>query len=1114
MTRTTALRRPAPRTVSSPHDPAEREADRAADVVARGDSVTGWSFARVAPEASVHREGKAGGGKSDEEKAKEAAGTIAEALLETKPGKAVQEKIKNTPGLREPAAAGLLFASKDVPLPIPGLPEGLGVSVRAEGLAEGAPTYVGASVTFTEQAPKRKGPTDREKYVAETARLRARLQAGLPKTKDDADSEAAIAYVVAQQSARFGTTTLIPLLPGAKPKTVEAPKPEEAESPDRAEEKKTEDAPVQREPASTTRLGTTVGAGEANAPAHAGSNGVLRGVVDAVQGGGRALDPALRHSMEARFGHDFSSVRLHDDAGAAGAAAGIAASAFTVGEHVVFGTGGFDPNTPAGRRLLAHELAHVVQQRGGRSARSTGAPARVQRRGIGEWLGIFFGTTEGNWTDRELRAYLDQLTGTKRIDGSFDADNKARAIVRKWTTGAPGWQLSGAQKSLLIDEMLDGPTLDADERAILDLLERSDAGDLRTIFRDPTTRYAEIESNLHGAEDDRWDVFVAARFFGGARALKRGTLSVKGPPIPAGAPSFAFDEAYLLARVRDRRTSATDVVALVERRSPTDRARAVDALVHRIWPAVTEEHGQVQRSLAEATGAREKELDRRRARLARVIRKLNVVLGHFLVADLPMTEADLRHTKALTAEQGASATEALAPKRYDLLPEDRKPEKPKKPAEKAPADATGAADATNAADATKPTKPGATKTVDPFGEEPETTGSAVDDQAEELRKFGPASDYRTDIQAAIATIIDDGYENATSQGRRVGSSKLEPLARIAKAEVDDVFGAYYHAGDQDLTFGTEDEPGNIHSWYETHDRELRAMKRPEQLTRAAVARVMYSFQTDRRIRGLNAKHGASPEFDKADAPTNEAARTLVLVAREVTKAGPTPKGLDDPKSVVDKLNATYRLWGGVRRGDEVFVDLYLTGEADEDRRELWDTLRTFVHEYLHTLRDDDYTDYAKTFGRKSPQYNTLIEGVDDVFTGMVWSRIAAKATEPALREKVEGTAYAALPPIDLPDPTHYASIEEAHRLISVVGLPNVVAAYFLGLVDRIRGPEEAEAGAADAKAGTAGAKPGRAGKPGKAGKAGRSAKPRGKPGPTSPGAGSKRPAGTGAKGPR
>jgi hypothetical protein len=190
----------------------------------------------------------------------------------------------------------------------------------------------------------------------------------------------------------------------------------------------------------------------------------------------------------------------------------------------------------------------------------------------------------------------------------------------------------------------------------------------------------------------------------------------------------------------------------------------------------------------------------------------------------------------------------------------------------------------------------------------------------------------------------------------------------------------------------------------------------------------------------------------------------------------------------------------------VFVDVELTGDTDDDRRELWDTLRTFVHEYLHTLRDDDYTDYAVTFGRKSAQYNTLIEGVDDVFTGMVWARIAAKSTDPTLRRTVEGAAYAALPPLKLPDPPHYPSIEEAHGLIGVAGLPNVLAAYFLGLVDRIRGPEASKAGKAGVQPGKAGAKPGKTGaKPGKPGA--KPGKPGRKPGAKSRATGAKQPAG-------
>ena len=79
---------------------------------------------------------------------------------------------------------------------------------------------------------------------------------------------------------------------------------------------------------------------------------------------GRPLDPALQQDMEQRFGHDFSQVRVHADAAAERSARDVHAHAYTVGRDVVFATGQFAPATPGGRRLLAHELTHVVQQTG------------------------------------------------------------------------------------------------------------------------------------------------------------------------------------------------------------------------------------------------------------------------------------------------------------------------------------------------------------------------------------------------------------------------------------------------------------------------------------------------------------------------------------------------------------------------------------------------------------------------------------------------------------------------------------------------------------------------------------------------------------------------------
>jgi len=88
---------------------------------------------------------------------------------------------------------------------------------------------------------------------------------------------------------------------------------------------------------------------------------------------GRPLDPATRSFMEPRFGHDFSRVRVHSDGEAGQSCQAINALAYAVGDHVVFGQGRYQPATTAGRRLLSHELAHVVQQ--GSAPRLKGAAA-------------------------------------------------------------------------------------------------------------------------------------------------------------------------------------------------------------------------------------------------------------------------------------------------------------------------------------------------------------------------------------------------------------------------------------------------------------------------------------------------------------------------------------------------------------------------------------------------------------------------------------------------------------------------------------------------------------------------------------------------------------------
>ena len=90
----------------------------------------------------------------------------------------------------------------------------------------------------------------------------------------------------------------------------------------------------------------------------------VAGSIQNLRGGGRALASGTRAFFEPRFGADFSRVRVHTDTRAAEAAASIGARAFTLGHDIAFASGQYSPESGEGRRLLAHELTHVVQQNG------------------------------------------------------------------------------------------------------------------------------------------------------------------------------------------------------------------------------------------------------------------------------------------------------------------------------------------------------------------------------------------------------------------------------------------------------------------------------------------------------------------------------------------------------------------------------------------------------------------------------------------------------------------------------------------------------------------------------------------------------------------------------
>jgi hypothetical protein len=146
---------------------------------------------------------------------------------------------------------------------------------------------------------------------------------------------------------------------------------------------------------------------------------------------GQPLDASTRGFMESTFGHDFSRVRVHTDARAVASADAIQAQAYTAGSHIAFARGSFAPYTSHGRELLAHELAHVVQQRS--AVQRAGAPLQV--------------APAGDPLEREAQAVATRVAHGERV--AYTPGEHPAAIRRAVREGVVSSFQPGAQACLV-----------------------------------------------------------------------------------------------------------------------------------------------------------------------------------------------------------------------------------------------------------------------------------------------------------------------------------------------------------------------------------------------------------------------------------------------------------------------------------------------------------------------------------------------------------------------------------------------------------------------------------------------------------------------------------------
>lgn len=301
-------------------------------------------------------------------------------------------------------------------------------------------------------------------------------------------------------------------------------------------------------------------------------------------GAGRALDSSVRKAMEPQFGQDFSAVRIHDDSRGAESARSINARAFTLGRDIVFGSGEYAPQTGSGKKLLAHELTHVVQQK------KTASQGRVQRVGILEGLARLFGG--GTFSDEELKKYLDFLDKNDHIEDHFDSDNKAREVVRRWQRGDAAFILTLRRKELLILEMLSGYTSNADELGILALLSGSGSSEFDHLVG--AVGEEKLRSKFSGKNRKSLDGMLASsrrKSAPGARGARPG-----GPP-PA-QDKHTFDPQTVLEAQRLFNSNAA--MGHTVRRNCIEIVRAMAPQLFAQDPVLAE---KVRRSLGKLKGA-------------------------------------------------------------------------------------------------------------------------------------------------------------------------------------------------------------------------------------------------------------------------------------------------------------------------------------------------------------------------------------------------------------------------------------------------------------------------------------------------------------------------------
>lgn len=252
----------------------------------------------------------------------------------------------------------------------------------------------------------------------------------------------------------------------------------------------------------------------------------LDNYVSTLSSSGQALSAKDRQFFEPRFGQDFSNVRIHTDTGAARSAQSINALAYTTGNHIVFNTGQYSPESDKGKKLIAHELTHVVQQG------SSVATKRIQRMG------------DPSKIPPMACDVANSSPGSSVLSARFPLSSSDLTPAQRKDIAAlvASWQASGAADILRVDGYASNPGTDELNWQLSCARALSVANELRN----------------NGVPDALISIFAQGETneFGSQANNQVANVSIIGAPRPAAPSVITSETVELLPAPRDRKKVA------------------------------------------------------------------------------------------------------------------------------------------------------------------------------------------------------------------------------------------------------------------------------------------------------------------------------------------------------------------------------------------------------------------------------------------------------------------------------------------------------------------------------------------------------------------------------